>query len=223
MMLFKSITLPLMLISFVVPTHSFCINKVSKENGILPMVNSGYRREAMDLNMSSPSSSSSSSISSSPLGRRDIIKKAGSMLIFSSVLSSSNTAQAKDKEPVALSTVTAAFQAVRDELDVGIVELGVLVDKVDYEGIMEFTKYYDLEFRKAKMVKARRYLTSKEDKEKATSVCNAVTFDLIGMNKFSREGQRNIEQVQKYYGELKEDVLAFLEFEKKIDVTAYIP
>ena len=145
------------------------------------------------------------------------------MLIFSSVLSSSNTAQAKDKEPVALSTVTAAFQAVRDELDVGIVELGVLVDKVDYEGIMEFTKYYDLEFRKAKMVKARRYLTSKEDKEKATSVCNAVTFDLIGMNKFSREGQRNIEQVQKYYGELKEDVLAFLEFEKKIDVTAYIP
>ena len=48
---------------------------------------------------------------------------------------------------------------------------------------MEFTKEYDLEFRKAKMVKTRKFLTSKEDKEKGVMLRNVVTFDLIGMNK----------------------------------------
>ena len=87
---------------------------------------------------------------------------------------------------------------------------------------MEFTKEYDLEFRKAKMVKARKFLTSKEDKEKGVMLCNAVTFDLIGMNKGCRVGQRNMDQVRKYYDELKIDVQSFLDLEKSIDVSEYI-
>ncbi len=161
------------------------------------------------------------------LGRRDIIKKAGSILIFSQVLSSSNVqaaqAKDKDKEPISLSVVKDSFQAVRDELNSGgVPSLATLVENEDYEQIMEFTKGYDLEFRKAKMGKARKFLTSKEDKEKAVLLCNAVTFDLIGMNKGSRVGQRDIEQVKKYYTELIADIQAFLELEKNINESEYV-
>ena len=145
------------------------------------------------------------------------------MLTISSLASFADDAQAKDKEPVAIETVRESFQAVKYELNNGgISDLAAIIEKEDYDEIMELTKNYDLEFRKAKMGKARKFLTSKEDKEKAVMLCNAVTFDLIGMNKGSRAGQRNIEQVKKYYGELKVDVQSFLDLEQNIDVTAYI-
>jgi hypothetical protein len=71
------------------------------------------------------------------------------------------------------------------------------------------------------MGKARKFITSKEDKEKAVLLCNAVTFDLIGMNKASRTGQQNIENVKKYYQEMKDDVNSFLEMEALIDYSVY--
>ena len=37
-------------------------------------------------------------------------------------------------------------------------------------------------------------------------ICNNVTFDLIGMNKISREGKENIQQVNIYFNELKNDL-----------------
>jgi hypothetical protein len=222
MMISKPISLALMMISLVAPACSFTFSAVGKQNGVPSIVNAkNQRQQVTDLNMSS---SSSSSMSDLPLGRRDIIKKAGSAFIFASVVSSSSPAQAKskDKEPVALSTVRASFQAVRDELSVGYLELGELIAKEDYEAIMTFTQEYDLEFRKAKMGKARKFLTSKEDKERAVSLCNAVTFDLIGMNKGCRPGQRNMDQVRKYYGELKQDIETFLEMEKLVDESQYV-
>ena len=194
----------------------------SISNGFMPnnmmSANNNNNKSMMTLSMSSSPTNSNDS-----LGRRDVIKIAGSMLTISSLASFADVAQAKDKEPVAIETVRESFQAVKDELNNGgISELAAIIEKEDYDEIMEFTKNYDLEFRKAKMGKARKFLTSKEDKEKAVLLCNAVTFDLIGMNKGSRVGQRNIEQVKKYYGELKTDVQSFLDLEQNIDVTAYI-
>ena len=141
-----------------------------------------------------------------------------------SVFGNTYPAFAKDKvkEPITREVIAKSFQNVRDELEKGgIVELGVLIEKEDFNGIMEFTKEYDLDFRKAKMGKARKFITSKEDKEKAVLLCNAVTFDLIGMNKASRTGQQNIENVKKYYQEMKDDVNSFLEMEALIDYSVY--
>lgn len=155
--------------------------------------------------------------------RRSLFQKAISVLLSSSLggaLMGSSPANAKEKVPVTKDAISASFQAVRDELeapDGGMKSLEVLIGTEDFSGIMEFTKGYDLEFRKAKMGKARKFLTSKEDKDRAVALCNAVTFDLIGMNKGSREGQQDINKVKKYYEELKTDVYSFLELERGID------
>jgi len=157
------------------------------------------------------------------ISRRGVMKQAATIFLISSGanLSLSSPANAKEKVPVTREAISQAFLAVRYELESpegGIKNLEELVAKEDFEEIMEFTKYYDLEFRKARMVKARKLaLTSKELKDRAVSNCNAVTFDLIGMNKASRPGQHDMNEVRKYFGELKVDVASFLEMEKEID------
>lgn len=153
------------------------------------------------------------------------MKKAASLLLFSTtVISNANVAEAKDKkEPLTRSGVESSWKAVRDELELpdgGVSTLQALVEKADFEGIMEFTKNYDLEFRKAKMGKARKSLP-KEEKDTAVLRCNAVTFDLIGMNKGSRPGQQNIDQVNKYFSEMKADINSFLEMEKLVDLSQF--
>ena len=90
------------------------------------------------------------------------------------------------------------------------------IDEKDFEGLMEFTKTYDLEMRKLRMGKAKKLLPSKELKEEATSYANAVTFDLIGINRNSRKGQENQEGANKYLQELREDVTKFLSLESSI-------
>ena len=161
-----------------------------------------------------------------PSTRRQVMKQTVSLLAFTSAttLMSSPAEAKKDKEPVTREGITAAFQAVRDGLESpngGVKQLQALVEKEDFAGIMEFTQNYDLEFRKAKMGKARKFMTSKEEKDRAVLVCNAVTFDLIGMNKGSRPGQQDINQVKKYFSELETDINTFLEMEKGIDFSVY--
>ena len=92
------------------------------------------------------------------------------------------------------------------------------IDAQDYEGLMDFTKTYDLELRKARMGKAKKLLQSKETKEKGTEYANAVTFDLIGINRNSRKGQENQEGANKYLQELRDDVQNFLSLESSIAV-----
>lgn len=210
--------LSITLVSFASSSYGFVVKNIGSKNEVFPVINSKHNHPMMGLNMSSSSNVGS---------RRAVIKSVGSLLTLSTIMSSVNVpvAQAKDKEPVSISVVRESFQAVQDTLKEGgeIDQLGELVLKEDYEAIMEFTQGYDLEFRKAKMGKARKFLTNKEDKERGVMNCNAVTFDLIGMNKGSRPGQRDIEQVKKYYGELKADIQTFLESESKIDVAEYLP
>mmetsp|Transcript_27311 Transcript_27311/g.33762 ORF Transcript_27311/g.33762 Transcript_27311/m.33762 type:complete len:217 (+) Transcript_27311:207-857(+) len=198
------------------PVCSFVINERSTQNNGVNSYQPKGTRQHLELNMSF--------MEDSNMSRRSMIQKYGSLLIFSSVASTSSAVHAKEVEPIALSTVRDSFQAVRDELAPGggISRLALLVDEVDYENIMEFTQTYDFEFRKAKMGKARKFLTSKEDKERAVSLCNAVTFDLIGMNKGCRPNQRNIDQVKTYLKELKVDIQSFLELEKRIDISVYV-
>ena len=91
------------------------------------------------------------------------------------------------------------------------------IDAQDFPGLLEFTRTYDLELRKLRMGKAKKLLQSKELKEKATSYANAVTFDLIGINRNSRQGQENVEGANKYLQELRDDVTAFLALESTIE------
>ena len=125
----------------------------------------------------------------------------------------------KEKEPITAETVASAFGAVRYELESpegGVATLTALVEAEDYTAVMDFTKDYDLEFRKAKMGRARKLLTDASLKDDAVLKCNAVTFDLIGINRNSRKGQENREEALKYVVELKNDIAKFLDLEKTI-------
>lgn len=91
-----------------------------------------------------------------------------------------------------------------------------LIDGGSFEEILQYTKESDAYFRKAKMGRARKLLTDKDLKGDAVSMSNAVTFDLIGINRSSRPGKENREEQLKYLGELKMDIERFLELEKTI-------
>ena len=85
---------------------------------------------------------------------------------------------------------------------------------------MDLTKNYDGYFRKARVGRARKLLTDKKLKDDALQTSNAITFDLIGINRASRPGQQNKEEALKYLGELKTDVQKILDLESTIDFSA---
>ena len=128
-------------------------------------------------------------------------------------------AYAKETIEITPQTVTAAFDAIRSELTspTGVVTtLSNLIDTGSFEDILQYTKESDAYFRKAKMGKARKLLTDKDVKSNATLICNAVTFDLIGINRASRPGKENREDQLRYLDELRKDVEKFLELESTI-------
>lgn len=83
---------------------------------------------------------------------------------------------------------------------------------------MQYTKESDAYFRRAKIGKARKLLTNKDLKGDAIGMSNAVTFDLIGINRASRPGKENKEEQMKYLEELKTDIAKVLELEKTIEI-----
>ena len=136
--------------------------------------------------------------------------------------SSTSPAFAKSDEPEELPTrevVKTTFDAIRYELsdpNGGVSFMQSRIDENDFAGLLEFTKGYDLELRKLRMGKAKKLLQDKEIKGKGTEYANAVTFDLIGMNRSSRSGQENAEMVNKYLQELRDDVSKFLQLESTV-------
>eukprot|EP00957_Ditylum_brightwellii_P125582 9572408-Ditylum_brightwellii.AAC.1 len=66
------------------------------------------------------------------------------------------------------------------------------------------------------MGRARKLLTDKALKDEAVLMCNAVTFDLIGINRASRSGQEDSEVAMKYLVEMRADLKKFLELESTI-------
>jgi hypothetical protein len=146
----------------------------------------------------------------------------GAIAGISSILPSSKPALAAEEiELPTRETVTQSFDSIRYELQDaqgGVAYMQSKIDQQDFVGLMDFTKTYDLELRKKRMGSAKKLLQDKDVKEKATEFANAVTFDLIGINRSSRKGQENAESANKYLQELREDVGKFLSLESTIQV-----
>ena len=170
-------------------------------------------------------SQSTESSSSSSTTRKDFLEKA-SLAVFGSnvLLQRPGLAIAAEEAVIELPTrdvVTSTFDPIRYELNDpngGVAYMQQRIDEQDFPGLMEFTKGYDLELRKLRMGKAKKLLQSKDVKEEATGYANAVTFDLIGINRNSRKGQENVDGANKYLQELRDDVTKFLTVESTIQV-----
>mmetsp|Transcript_25737 Transcript_25737/g.70784 ORF Transcript_25737/g.70784 Transcript_25737/m.70784 type:complete len:223 (+) Transcript_25737:69-737(+) len=117
--------------------------------------------------------------------------------------------------------VTKCFEYIRYELndpEGGVAYMQGRIDKEDFAGLLDFSKGYDLEFRKRRFGNAKKLLQDKEVKAKATEYANAVTFDLIGINRSCRKGQESVESANKYLQELRDDTNKFLALEETIQV-----
>lgn len=102
-----------------------------------------------------------------------------------------------------------AKETVRVEITKGIEYMREKLEAQDYESLLDFTKTYDQILRKSAMGQAKKLMSSSE----TTSLTNAVTFDLIGINRSVRKGQENPEQAAKYIQELQDDVERFLQLD----------
>lgn len=127
--------------------------------------------------------------------RREILSGAATML----PLLISRTAQASE--------IDEAFDNVRDEARKGVQFLREKLDQNEFRDVFEFTQTYDIVLRKVKMGKARKLIDDKTATEKA----NAITWDLIGVNRNVRPGQENRAEAVKYVDELERDIQTFLE------------
>jgi hypothetical protein len=157
--------------------------------------------------------------------RRILINQIGMVVVAASLaFSPSNAiaASADDEEPLPTQqTVVDTFAPIKYELNDpqgGVAYMQERINEEDWEGLMEFTKTYDLEMRKKLMGRAKKLFQSKTVKSDATTYANGVTFDLIGINRSSRKGQENVESANKYLQELREDVTKFLSLESTIEV-----
>lgn len=124
-----------------------------------------------------------------------------------------------ESEPVTKENVEFAFAALRFELedpDGGVAVMQRRIDEQDFEGLLEFTKTYDQVLRKVKWARAKAFLTNNAEKEVATLQGNAITFDLIGINRSSRSGQENAEQANKYLNELRTDLQKMIDMQSKV-------
>lgn len=153
--------------------------------------------------------------------RRNVLMQSG-FVSLSFLLSSPLPAHAKktkEMEPITKENVQAAFDALRYELDDpkgGVAVMQTFIDNQDFTGLLDFTKTYDQVLRKQKWARCKSMLTNNAEKEVATLQGNAVTFDLIGMNRSSRAGQENVESATKYLNELRTDLQKMIDMQSKI-------
>lgn len=153
--------------------------------------------------------------------RKAFLEKATLAVFGTVVLPPGMALAAEEIELPTRDVVTKTFDPIRYELTDpkgGVAYMQTKIDEKDFVGLMEFTKGYDLELRKLRMGTAKKLLQSKEIKEEATGYANAVTFDLIGINRNSRKGQENVEGANKYLQELRDDVNKFLSLESTIQI-----
>jgi len=150
----------------------------------------------------------------STLNRRSIFK---TFVSSASLISIPSPAYAKKKEPSTPETIANAFARVRNELispDGGVAKLESYIETGKWAEIKEFTKIYDAEFRKETMGRTRKLLPDGKMRGDSIQLCNNVTFDLIGINRASRVGDKD--EAKKYLQALKDDIAIFLELEGKV-------
>ena len=197
-----AIILPSLSSGFVVPLGGPCVTKAASSTGnlLMRMSNSDAGEES----------------------RRSAIGKVISSGA-AALATGAQPAAAKEKEAITPENVKAAFDAVRYELEDAAGGVQLIESKInaeDYEAVMDLTKNYDGYMRKARVGRARKLLTDKKLKDDAQMTSNAITFDLIGINRASRPGQQNKDEALKYLGELKADVQKILDLESTIDFSA---
>ena len=112
------------------------------------------------------------------------------------------------------------FDAIREELKgAGTGGLAFMQQKIaakDYGELREFTKQWDLDFRKAVLGKARKAMPKGPDRDRAVLVANAVTFDLIGINKAIRNiGNEDDAEARRWFDTLVDDIRDYLTLEPK--------
>jgi len=152
--------------------------------------------------------------------RRHVLLQSAA-LGLSTFLSTPSPALAKKKEtePLTKENVQAAFDDLRFELEDpkgGVSTMQGYIDNNDFEGLLEFTKTYDQVLRKQKWGRCKSFLTNNAEKEVATLQGNAVTFDLIGINRSSRAGQTSQDSANKYLNELRTDLQKMVDMQTKI-------
>jgi len=112
------------------------------------------------------------------------------------------------------------FDAIREELKgAGTGGLAFMQQKIaakDYGELREFTKQWDLDFRKAVLGAARKAMPKGPDRDRAVLVANAVTFDLIGINKAIRKvGNEDPAEAKRWYNTLVDDIADYVTLEPK--------
>lgn len=108
------------------------------------------------------------------------------------------------------------FDAIRYEVSDpkgGVAYLRGRIDAQDFGAVLDFTKEYDLVLRKIAMGTAKKRLPKGPIKDKGTEICNAVTFDLIGINRSSRKGQEDADEARRYLSELVQDAQRMIDLE----------
>eukprot|EP00532_Pseudo-nitzschia_australis_P003920 CAMPEP_0168192106 /NCGR_PEP_ID=MMETSP0139_2-20121125/17869_1 /TAXON_ID=44445 /ORGANISM="Pseudo-nitzschia australis, Strain 10249 10 AB" /LENGTH=222 /DNA_ID=CAMNT_0008115319 /DNA_START=106 /DNA_END=774 /DNA_ORIENTATION=- len=128
---------------------------------------------------------------------------------------------ADDVELPTKEAVVKCFDFIRYELNDpqgGVAYMQERIDNEDFVGLLDFSRSYDLEFRKRRFGGAKKLIQDKEVKSKATEYANAVTFDLIGINRSCRKDQESLESANKYLQELRDDTNKFLALEETIQV-----
>lgn len=194
-------------------------------------LSSGFVTPSSSTNRGISTASSSTQVKSTQLlatTRRNFLEQSTTIATIaigtsiSSSLASPLPAYAKEPPPpITQEAVTEAFDAIRYELTNPLGVVGTLTNLINdgnsYEEVMQYTKESDAYFRRAKIGKARKLLTDKEIKSGSSiQLSNAVTFDLIGINRASRPGQEDKDVQLKYLDDLKKDIEQFLELEKTI-------
>jgi len=182
-----------------------------------------FKIEQQQQHKISPSTASSSGLLSRRQGLSAILAGGVTATAAMALGGSPSTARAAAEE-VDREKLKVAFARVRQELESekgGVAYMQNCIDRRDFEALLEFTKEYDGQIRKAGMVGVKKMLTDKEQMKLITPLSNAVTFDLIGINRSSRPGaaataDEAAEGANKYLQELRQDVQKFLDLEKQV-------
>jgi hypothetical protein len=166
---------------------------------------------------SSPTTCRTSSLEAA--SRRHFLTDALLIGAATTLLPSPALAAKKEVIPATHENVKAAFDALRYELngkDGGVARMQAKIDEGDFEGLMVITQNYDQELRKGKVGRAKSFLP-KGEKTITTMSANAITFDLIGMNRNARPGQENAAEANRYLNELRTDLKLVIAEEKFVE------
>lgn len=157
------------------------------------------------------------------MSRRDWFKASACFGIAAGAFAQPSNAK-MPTEPLTEENKNAAWDDLKFELidpKGGVSIMQSLINDKDFVGLLEFTKSYDLNVRKLKVGRCKAYLSSIE-KAIATMTANAITFDLIGINRSARAGQENQSECNRYLNELRTDLQLVIDQKATVDMDALL-